>query len=110
MRLSVLALCYAHDDKHVPDKNIIEQSYSILREERENYSISLPTGETIDYRQSAQLAILRERVVQDIQARSTRVTLAIEENRHIGLFLRLARRLGFNVPQDERTLLLSWKE
>lgn len=109
MKLSVLALCLAYDDSNpVPDKNIIAEAYNILKEERDNNSISV-NGETFDYKESAQVQALKARVAQDIQAHSKQVTIAIEENRQIGLFLRFLRRLGYNVPSENKKLYISWK-
>lgn len=112
MRLSVLALCYAFHDadgitKNVPDKNIISEAYEVLREERDNHTISVD-GKSYDYRELAQLSRLKDRVTQDIQSRSKRVTIGIEESRQIGLLLRVLRRLGHNVPSDGKKLFISW--
>lgn len=109
MKLSVLALCLAYDEtKPVPDKNVIAEAYNILKEERDNNSISV-NGETFDYKESAQVQALKARVAQDIQAHSKQVTIAIEGNRQIGLFLRFLRRLGYNVPSENKKLYVSWK-
>lgn len=110
MRLSVLSLCYAaFPDKPVPDRNIIQEAYDVLKEERDSHTISV-NGETFDYKETAQVKRLKERMTQDIQARDKRVTIAIEISREIGILRRLLRRLGHDAPSEDKKLLISWKD
>lgn len=108
--LAMLGLAYAaYPDAIVPAKNVLSEAYEVLKEERDNRSISYG-DETFDYKSIAQVARLKERVGQDIAARSKWSKIAIEESRKRQLILRLARRLGYTAPSDSKKLLLSWED
>lgn len=110
MKLSVLALCYAaFPDKPVPDRNIIQEAYDVLKEERDSHTISV-NGETFDYKETAQVKRLKERMTQDIQAHDKRITIAIENSREMALFRRLLRRLKHPTPNEDKKLFISWKD
>jgi hypothetical protein len=110
MRLSVLALCYAaFPDTPVPARNVIDEAYAVLKEERDNGTVTTKDGETFNLKEKAQVQRLKERVLQDIQARDKRVTIAIERTGEIGLILRALRRMGHSVPSEDKKLFISWK-
>lgn len=110
MKLAVLSLCLAYDDsKPVPDKNVIHEAYQVLCEERDNGTISLPTGETFNFKEAAQVARLKERVSQDIAAHSRRKTLQIEESKQIAVILRFLRKKGHNIPNSSKKLYISYE-
>lgn len=111
MRLSVLSLCYAaFPDTPVPARNVIDEAYAVLKEERDNGTITTKDGETFNLKEKAQVSRLKERVLQDIQSRSTRVTISIEISREIGIIRRALRRMGHSVPSEDKKLLISWKD
>lgn len=110
MRLSILALAYAaQTEKDIPDSNALDEAYNVLLEERENNSISID-GQSYDYKQLAQVSRLKERLSQDIQSRSKRVNIAIEETRQIGLILRSLKRMGHKIPTNGKKLFIGIDE
>lgn len=111
MRLSVLALCYAaFPETPVPARNVIAEAYETLKEERDNGTITTKDGETFNLKEKAQVSRLKERVLQDIQARSSRTTIAIEIGREIGILRRALKRMGHPIPNEDKKLFISWKE
>lgn len=108
--LAMLGLSYAaYPDAIVPARNVLAEAYEVLAKERDSGAIDYE-GKTYNYKDLAQVAQLRERVAMDIAARSTRSTIEIAETRHLGLLLRLARRLGYSVPTELKQLFWTWKD
>jgi hypothetical protein len=105
---SVWQVCYAYDGKITPDLSTIKEAYEIIKEERDSNMLSV-NGESFNVKELAQKKRIKERVYQNIQSHSKRITVSVEENRQIGLLLRLLRRLGYNVPDEKKKLLISWE-
>jgi hypothetical protein len=74
---AIWQLCHVYDSsKLIPDKHVIEEAYEIIKEERDSNTLNV-AGETINVKELAQKFRIKERVVQNIQAHSTKVGIVI---------------------------------
>lgn len=85
LMLSMLALSYAaYPDKVVPDRNVLDEAYQILAEERDSGTITTPSGDTFVLKDEAQIARLKERVLIDrMNGNKPRLSLRIAANQAI---------------------------
>lgn len=106
---SIWQLCHSYDSETlVPRKDVIAEAYEIIKEERDNHSISV-NGLSVDIKTLAQNERIKEKVYQGIQAHSKRQTVLIEETRHIAMLARFLQRLGYNVGQGKKKLFIGYE-
>jgi hypothetical protein len=66
----VWSVCYAYDDSAiVPNANVIKAAYEVIKQERDNRSVSI-NGESFDIKAMAQKVAVKEAVLENIQAHS----------------------------------------
>lgn len=106
--LSTLAICYAYDDKPMPDKHVIAEALEIVREERDSNSLSF-NGETVNVKELAQKMRIKERVLETITAHSKpSKKLLIQANPPVLAILR-AYLPDNALPPEGTDLWVSWK-
>lgn len=110
MRLSVYALCLAYDENNpLPNKAVIAEAYEILKEERDSNTLNV-NGETINVKELAQKARIKERLLQNIQAHSQpSKKLLIQANQAVLAIIRPYLPEGAALPAEGADLWISWK-
>lgn len=111
LMLQMLALSYAaYPDALVPAKNVLDEAYEILKEERDNGTITTPSGETFVLKNEAQIQRLKERVIIDrMNGNKPRLSLRISANPAILALLRAAMP-NKPLPKENSEITILWSE
>lgn len=109
LMLEMLALSYAaFPDSVVPAKNVLDEAYEILKEERDNGTITTPSGETFVLKNEAQIQRLKERVIIDrMNGNKPRLSLRIAANSAILALLRAAMP-NKPLPKENSEITILW--
>lgn len=106
--LSTLAICYAYDNKPMPDKQVIAEAFEIVKEEREYGTLSTSDG-TWNVKQLAQNKRIKEAVVQTIIAHS-KPQLSLQFAVNQGILAEMAKQAveGKELPPIGAEITILW--
>lgn len=110
--LAMLGLSYAaYPDSVVPAKNVLDEAYQILAEERDSGTITTPSGETFVLKNEAHIQRLKERVLIDrMNGNKPRLSLRINVNQVMLAILRLAGGKDKKLPALGAEITVLWNE
>jgi hypothetical protein len=108
----IWSVCHAYDDSAiVPNANVIKAAYEVIKQERDNRSVSI-NGESFDIKAMAQKVAVREAVLENIQAHSqasqkwTTEVSSFEMQKAIQALL----PSGMKAPAIGSTVTLLWRK
>lgn len=108
---SIWQLCYEAEKEIIPRRDVIQAAYQVLKDERDNHSISV-YGESVDLKALAQSKAVKEALLTNIihHTEETKQKVTIEANNGVLEMLKSILPKGAPLPAMGSLITMLWKK